>query len=147
MRTDLYHLVYMSAATDAFSEEDLTDILAASRRNNPKRNVTGMLLYSDGGFIQVLEGPKEQVLALYEHIEQDPRHSSTIKLAEGAVEERSFSEWEMGFQKVDARAAHMAGFSSFLDDPTPAKADRMELARPMKLLLSFKDKHAGAAMP
>jgi hypothetical protein len=147
MRTDLYHLVYLSTTTNAFSEDDLTDILAASRRNNPERDITGMLLYSEGGFIQVLEGPKEHVLDLYERIEQDPRHSSTVMLAEGSIEERSFSEWEMGFQKVDARAAHMSGFSSFLDDPSPAKADRMELARPMKLLLSFKDKHAGAAMP
>jgi len=147
MRTDLYHLVYLSAATDAFSEDDLTDILAASRRNNPKRDITGMLLYSDGGFIQVLEGPKQEAFDLYEKIEQDPRHSSTVKLADGPIEERSFSGWEMGFQEMDAQAAHMSGFSSFLDDPSPESADRMELSRPMKLLLSFKDKHAGAATP
>jgi hypothetical protein len=147
MHTDLHHLVYLSAATDAFSDDDLTDILAASRRNNPKRDITGMLLYSGGGFIQVLEGAKKEVFDLYEHIEQDPRHSSTVKLADGPIEERSFSEWEMGFQQVDARGGHLPGFSSFLDDPSPEKADRMELARPMKLLLSFKDKHAGAAMP
>ncbi len=91
MRTDLYHLVYLSAATDEFSEDDLTDILAASRRNNPKRDITGMLLYSDGGFIQALEGPKQEVLDLYEKIEQDPRHSGAIMLANGPIEERSFS--------------------------------------------------------
>lgn len=147
MSTELYHLVYLSAATDDFSEDDLADILAASRRNNPKRDITGMLLYSDGGFIQVLEGPKKAVIDLYEKIEQDPRHGSSIKLARGPIEERSFSGWEMGFQEVDARTAHMRGFSNFLDDPSPATANRMELSRPMKLLLSFKDKHASTATP
>jgi len=40
-----------------------------------------------------------------------------------------------------------SGFSNFLDDPSPATANRMELSRPMKLLLSFKDKHASTATP
>ncbi len=48
---------------------------------------------------------------------------------------------------MDAQAVHMSGFSSFLDDPSPESADQMGLGRPMKLSLSFKDKHAGTAMP
>ena len=146
MSTDLYHLVYLSAATNAFSEDDLTDILRASRRNNQRRGVTGMLLYSDGGFIQALEGPKNEVLDLYEKIEQDPRHSNAIKLLDGPIEARDFSEWEMGFEKVDATAAHLPGFSRFLEDPSPTTAARKELARPLKLLLSFKESHTESAL-
>lgn len=145
MNTDLYHLVYLSAATAEFSEDDLSDILKASRRNNQRRGITGMLLYSDGGFIQALEGPKEEVLDLYEKIEQDPRHSNAIKLLDGPIEERDFSEWEMGFQKVDAGAANLPGFSRFLEDPSPTTANRKELARPLKLLLSFKESNTAPA--
>jgi len=147
MDTDLHQLVYLSAATEAFSEEDdLSDILKASRRNNRHRDITGMLLYSDGGFIQALEGPKEEVLDLYEKIEQDPRHGSTITLLDRSAEERAFSEWEMGFKQVDATTARMPGFSDFLKDPSPATATRKELARPLKLLLSFKEDHSEASV-
>ena len=146
MHTDLYRLVYLSAATEEFAEEDLNEILRTSRRNNQRRGITGMLLYSDGGFIQALEGPRDEVLDLYETIKQDPRHGSTIKLIDGPTEERDFSEWEMGFKQVDAKTANLKGFSHFLKDPSPTTASRKELARPLKLLLSFKESNERASV-
>ena len=142
MATDLYQLVYVSAATDLFADDELRDILATSRSNNQQRGITGMLLYSDGGFIQALEGPKAEVLDLYATIEQDPRHNHTIKLLDGPIDERNFPQWEMGFRQVDPSTRQLPGFSRFLDDPSPTSAARKELAHPMKLLLSFKETNA-----
>lgn len=140
MSTDLYNLVYLSKATDQFSEdEDLSDILRASRKNNRARDVTGMLLYSDGGFIQALEGPKDEVMDLYEKIDEDPRHAHTVKLVDGPIEERNFPDWKMGFKSVKASDKNLPGFSSFLEEPSPENADRQELAYPVKLMLSFKE--------
>lgn len=140
MSSDLYHLVYLSKATDQFSEdEDLRDILQTSRTNNQQRDISGMLLYSDGGFIQALEGPKSAVMDLYETIEEDPRHAHTVMLASGTLDERNFPEWKMGFESIDMTTKQLPGFSRFLEQPSPETAQRQELAYPVKLLLSFKD--------
>lgn len=143
MNSDLYQLVYVSAATDLFEEDELHDILTVSRRNNQKRGITGMLLYHDGGFIQALEGPQDEVLDLYRKIERDPRHNHAIKLLNGPIEARNFPEWKMGFQKVDGATADLPGFSHFLEEPSPSTAGRKELAHPIKLLLSFKETNVG----
>jgi len=50
----MHQLLYTSSTLRDFDDAQLENILAASRRNNPKLGVTGMLLYCEGGFMQVL---------------------------------------------------------------------------------------------
>ena len=138
----LYHIVYLSASSRLLSDEELDTILATSRANNRARGITGMLLYSDGGFIQVLEGPKPDVMDLYHTIERDARHGRLITLLEGPIEARNFPDWEMGFERVSPEDADLPGFSRFFDDPAPREAFRKALPRPLKLLLSFKENNA-----
>ena len=64
----LTHLVYISSARRLFTTEELRDLLAVSRRNNAREDVTGMMLYRGGSFMQVLEGPQDAVLDLYQRI-------------------------------------------------------------------------------
>ncbi len=64
----MFFLVYVSSATRPFSGEDLRALLATCRKNNAELGVTGMLLYKDGNFMQVLEGDEEAVRGLYEKI-------------------------------------------------------------------------------
>lgn len=135
----LYHIVYLSASSHLLSDAELEAILSTSRANNRERGITGMLLYSDGGFIQVLEGPPSEVMSLYHTIERDPRHKRLIALLKGPIEERNFPDWEMGFQRVDPDADEISGYSRFFDDPPPKEAFRDVLPRPLKLLLSFKE--------
>jgi len=82
-------------------QEDLLEILAVSRKNNKLQNLTGMLLYGEGTFIQVLEGDDEILKRTYKSIEHDTRHKNIIKMAEGEVTERNFPEWSMGFKAVN----------------------------------------------
>ena len=75
-------LVYASAETTPFSDEDLMALLEQSRAANEARGVTGMLLYHEGSFIQALEGDPETVRALYEKITHDGRHHNERLLYE-----------------------------------------------------------------
>lgn len=96
----IYYLIYLSAATHLFSEQELADILTVSRTNNSKLNVTGILLYSKGNILQVLEGDKQVINDLYDKIANDGRHINVIRLATSEFPERSFAEWTMGFDSI-----------------------------------------------
>jgi hypothetical protein len=78
-------------------ESVLQPILESARRHNAVTGITGMLLYCEGSFLQVLEGPQTVVHATYERIRVDPRHCSIFKIDQIAVDKRHFSEWTMGF--------------------------------------------------
>jgi hypothetical protein len=58
--------------------------------------VTGVLCFSDGIFLQVLEGGRSPVSALYNKIACDPRHHDVVLLSYEEVSERSFAGWSMG---------------------------------------------------
>lgn len=96
----MYHLVYTSYAVDPFLEEDLIQLLKKSRTYNKQNYISGILLYLNGKFIQVLEGKKSPVLALYAIIEQDPRHKRVRVVIEGSSSHRLFKDWSMGFKKL-----------------------------------------------
>lgn len=96
----MYHLVYVSHAAQAFHEADLLAILNESRVNNKQKEITGMLLYLQERFIQVLEGDEKVVNELYEEIRKDPRHKKVTLILEGNSPHRLFKDWSMGFKKI-----------------------------------------------
>ncbi len=115
MGTNVIHqLVYFSAAVGSFSEEDLTELLAVARENNGRLGISGMLLYDAGSFIQVLEGERDAVEALFDKIERDPRHTGTRILARGEIDERAFGDWTMGFARPAQCGALPEGLNEFL---------------------------------
>lgn len=101
-----YHVLYRSRATSAPTEAELQALLEWSRTYNAQQQLTGLLLYSDGQFVQLLEGPEAAVRALYARIQQDLRHTQVVTLSEGPGPHRWFSEWSMAFGYVDAVALH-----------------------------------------
>ena len=112
----LYFLIYVSVASHEMSERDLLDLLAVSRDNNARDEITGMLLYKEGRFMQLLEGPETAVCATYHRIARDLRHRDVTLLLEGSLAERDFLDWSMGFQSLAAETARATpGYSSFLD--------------------------------
>jgi len=96
----MFRIVYVSAATVPFSDQQLEELLQKSRRNNVAADITGMLLYKDGTFMQSLEGPELAVKTLLAKIRSDPRHRKFTVLMEGPIVERSFETWSMGFKKI-----------------------------------------------
>lgn len=108
----MHYLVYSSTATAGLSEVDLRDILQTSQLQNADLDLTGMLLYCGGKFLQVLEGKREDVHNLYYKISKDLRHSDLNVLLEGSIEERNFKDWSMGFKALDvAMACQLSGFN------------------------------------
>lgn len=109
----IYRLVYYSrnhVALDVLASE-LADILAKSRENNTRDEITGALMFNAGCFAQVLEGPLERVEAAFERIQQDERHGEVSLLSLEPIADRSFPNWAMGF--VGASAADVERYASF----------------------------------
>ncbi|MBF9143915.1 BLUF domain-containing protein [Hymenobacter properus] len=96
----LHHLVYQSSATTGLNEAELTALLTQSRNWNHGHELTGLLLYSNGDIMQVLEGPKEEVYYIFNRIAQDARHGRVVKLSDGPIAARRFSQWSMGFKAL-----------------------------------------------
>lgn len=101
---DLVHLIYSSAASVRPVPSDLVHtILEQSRRNNTQADITGVLLYHEGSFFQVLEGPVEAVERVYRRICDDARHRNVQKLIQEPIEQRAFGDWTMGYPKASQR--------------------------------------------
>ncbi|MCA9252039.1 MAG: BLUF domain-containing protein [Phycisphaerae bacterium] len=96
----LVHLIYASAATEPFSDEALLELLAKARRNNASLGVTGMLLYSEGSFFQVLEGEENVVRDLFRTICKDKRHTQVTEIIFEPIGQRIFGEWSMSFASM-----------------------------------------------
>lgn len=107
----MYHLVYTSHASKQLSEADLIELLKECRLFNREHGITGMLLYIQGKFIQVLEGSKDDVIQLFDRIEVDPRHTRVAVISEGDSLHRIFKDWSMGFRRLTtAEASELSGF-------------------------------------
>jgi hypothetical protein len=96
----MYFLVYLSSASTLYAEADLLQILQTSRKNNAALDITGMLLYYGGNIIQVLEGEEHKVKHLYDIIKRDIRHKDVNEISKGALQDRNFPDWSMGFKRL-----------------------------------------------
>ena len=92
----LVRLMYASRAVPAVDQEELLAILRKSKADNPAAGITGLLCYSDGIFLQVLEGGRSPVNRLYNRIVADPRHTDVELLQYEEISERRFASWSMG---------------------------------------------------
>jgi hypothetical protein len=135
----LISLVYVSFATRPMSEDDLRALLEECRTNNQRLNVTGMLLYRNGFFIQALEGDEEVVEKLFSDIAKDPRHQDVLRVYKAPIVVRSFPDWTMGFNHIgDQPHLEMEGYSDFLEKPN-AEYFTQKPSRAQMLLESFRN--------
>jgi len=111
----MQYIVYMSTAIKAFSDIELKELLTQSQKNNTRDNITGMLLYGQGSFVQVIEGDDEKIKETYQRILNDDRHKGIIELAQGTLEKRNFPDWSMGFNTLSP--VEFAQFDSFIVSP------------------------------
>ena len=95
----LIQLVYRSRSQIVGAEYE--KLMATCLRNNPKRDITGVLISHSGWFLQVLEGTAANVNSLFKVIEEDPRHSDFLLLRFNAIATRDFSDWSMASIEVD----------------------------------------------
>jgi len=110
----MIQMLYISSATEPMSTEDLLGLLRECRENNAAKGITGMLIYGNATFLQVLEGEEEVVDDLFENIRRDPRHSNVEILHRKTIERRQYSDWSMGFKRVSGKElAKIEGMRDF----------------------------------
>lgn len=97
----LSQLVYVSDAHMAMAESTVESIVKSCRRNNEERNITGLLIYGGGHFIQLLEGHEPVLANLFAKISKDARHHNVEQLHFAIATERLFPNWRMGLLNLD----------------------------------------------
>ena len=105
-----YSIVYVSEAIARFEEPALLRLLRQCRLANEQNGITGVLMYGEGQFIQVLEGCPAAVRRLYARIAADPRHGRLEILADGPVLRREFRGWHMSFAPLPAAYPEVPGY-------------------------------------
>lgn len=119
-------------------DDELLSLLAQARDRNRRQGITGILLYSNGNFFQVLEGEENDVGEVYESILKDKRNHGNIVIVKERISERSFPNWSMGFRKLsenDLRS--IDGYSDFMSLTTQEISGNPSLV--MGLLLQFRE--------
>jgi hypothetical protein len=138
MTIELIQCIYASAASRDFETTELAELLGAARADNGKLGLTGMLLYAEGSFFQVLEGQPDVVEALYAKIERDRRHDQVTLIIKEPISKRYFDAWTMGFYEISREElAGMSGVNDFFGkERTEISVDA---GRAKKLLAAFRD--------
>ncbi len=113
----MHELIYTSVANWDLSTQELTELLDQSRIKNARLNITGILVYHDRGFMQLLEGDKKAIFELYDTICEDERHTSVQLFWNGEIEDRSFEDWAMAFINTsEVDLGKLEGYSRYLED-------------------------------
>lgn len=138
MASELIHCIYANAACGDLGTQELSDQLEAARENNARLGLTGMLLYAEGSFFQVLEGPADVVDALYAKLERDQRHEQVTLIIKEPIPRRYFDDWSMGFCKISREElAGMSGVNDFFG--SGGTMISVDAGRAKKLLAAFRD--------
>lgn len=107
----IYHLSYVSTGCDCLKYENIKSILESSNQNNKENGITGILVYCNKHFFQILEGEENSVKELYETIAIDSRHDNVIKIHEGIIENRNFANWSMAFKSYNKELSCLDDFN------------------------------------
>lgn len=133
-------LIYVSTASHLLSTNELLEILHISQEKNKEKQVTGMLLYKGGNFMQVLEGPEESVNSIFDSIQRDVCHHDVSVIVLEPIAERQFAEWTMAFHNLDGEIAGQENaYSEFFDNDLIAEKFREKPQLAYNMLLSFRE--------
>lgn len=114
----MQRIIYISTCRVEPTRELVADILRVSYRNNRRDDLTGLLVVGGRRFLQVLEGPCEQLDAAYARIKADPRHFAMVELGRKPITFREFGDWDMGCRLLsgDNFEAFVRNITAHVDD-------------------------------
>ena len=126
----IFQKVYFSNSTDLFDENfDIPNILEKSIKNNNENNISGLLLYHSGCFLQLLEGKEKDVENTFDRISQDKRHQNLITIIKTSCNERIFKNWSMDYKKLSRleieQVDKIIKWSSLINDPTSVSNEQI----------------------
>lgn len=108
-------ITYVSTANISLKNSDIKDLMDFVRRRNNELGVTGVLLYSEGNFFQIMEGKKELIQQVFKKILVDARHYDIIKIFEKNSENTSFSKYHSSFAVASEKFNHNSELQRFLE--------------------------------
>ena len=94
---DLVELSYLSESVSDMSFLGLMRLLESARVFNQKNGITGILLYDNQQFGQIIEGERASVMKAWKRIQEDKRHHRVELLEIREITERSFPDWLLRF--------------------------------------------------
>ena len=123
------YLIYLSCTTNYIGTSDLNNIIQSANHYNPKFNITGILLYHNEYFLQMLEGQESDLNRLFAKIEKDSRHRCLYEPLKGVMSERLFSQWSMGLVDLGSQSAiekidqfkEFINYIAYGDNPTESE--------------------------
>ncbi len=127
----VFHLVYFSKAAEDLSYTDIREILEVSRRNNARLGITGLLIFRDGYFVQLLEGDEAPVRNVLTAIRDDDRNYSVKVLIEAIGAERLFPDWSMAFHDGDITTASSEHLVELFESVSASDLSRRALIMPI----------------
>jgi hypothetical protein len=134
----LTQLIYVSSAARNLDEGDIHRMLESSVRHNLANDITGMLLFASGNFLQVLEGEESAIDETMSRIQLDPRHHGVIVVSKETVTERDFGAWSMGFRGVGATDAKTwPGYAPYFESGFSASVIGAKPGLALELLKTF----------
>ncbi len=113
----LIRLLYTSRAVAPIDNALIQSILEKSNEKNNESGITGVLCMHKQGevFLQVLEGGRTAINALYNRLIQDERHRDVTMLVYEEIDERRFSGWRMGC--VDLNKINLSTLLKYSEKP------------------------------
>lgn len=135
---NIIHIVYVSFSRNQLSELELDELLSEIRPKNLANGVTGLLLYNDEIFIQVIEGETDTIRTLYDRLQNDNRHTNIVKILEESIDQRSFPEWSMGYQKLSKEdSKDLPGFTDVMSSNDIREALKQSSQAIVDLIVKF----------
>lgn len=131
--TRMTHTIcYLSSATDDLNDKELEQLFKKTQTNNLTQEVSGILLYSYGNFLQVLEGEKTKLLTLFNTIKQDQRHKNIITIFNKQNEHCTFEGYKSGFSiiKTNTDLKNLNNYLNNNKDKAPFSSSVLSLLEP-----------------
>ncbi|MFN7164432.1 MAG: BLUF domain-containing protein [Hyphomonas sp.] len=97
----LFRIVYVSTAQTGLTDSDIEALINSAQSNNHERFITGYLVHNGANFMQLIEGPFNEVDEIYGRILRDRRHSGIVRIQAEQAEHRVFPNWSMNYFRVD----------------------------------------------
>lgn len=137
----MFELLYTSVAPAGLSELELVNLLDKSRLKNRKHGITGILIYHQREIMQLIEGEKSEVEALFQTIFEDDRHTSVDVFYQGEIEHRSFTDWSMAFKVLDEKMISdiAAGYEGYDKNISPINMIKNSPNRGKKTFIDLRD--------
>jgi hypothetical protein len=120
--SNLDSIVYVSSAVRLLTLKEINHLLQRARERNIEYEVTGVLLYIGGNFMQYLEGPKDSLDIIYRIIEEDEQHTGIILISREDLERRQLGDWSMAYQTKDVEG--------FVSSPSNRQLNQMIMEIP-----------------